>query len=122
MGKGKKRENKHHKTPSQESSRSRPASVEKANPPAKANSLDRSKTTNSAAPIDDSRGKFSKRKIISNWDRYSKGKRSGVHQYVFYYFRHMILDDISSKITEEKLIQRLSQLVEQSGTNVFDML
>ena len=76
MGKGKKRDNKHHNTSNQESSRGRQASVKKANPPAQANSQDRPRTTTSTTPTHDSSGKkFSKRKIISNWDRYSEGTR-----------------------------------------------
>lgn len=94
MGKGKKRDNRHHNASNQEGSHGRRASVKKANPPAQANSIDRPKTTNSTTRTNDS-GNFSKRKIISNWDRYSE-------------------DDVSSKITEEKLVQRLSQLLEQS--------
>ena len=74
MGKGKKRDNKHHGTSNQEGSRGRQASVKKANPPAQTNSLDRPKTTNStSSTTDDSVKNFSKRKIISNWDRYSEG-------------------------------------------------
>lgn len=97
MGKGKKRDNKHHNTSNQESSRGRQVSVKKAaNPPApQASSQDGPRTTTPKIPTHDSSGKFSKRKIISNWDRYSE-------------------DDVSSKVTEEKLVQRLSQLLEQS--------
>lgn len=29
-----------------------------------------------------------------------------------------VLDDVSSKTTEDKVVQRLSQLLEQSGTNI----
>lgn len=74
MGKGKKRDNRHHSASNQEGSRGRQASVKKANPPVQANSIDRPKTTNSTTRTNDS-GNFSKRKIISNWDRYSEGTR-----------------------------------------------
>lgn len=112
MGKGKKRDNKHHGTSNQEGSRGRQTSVKKANPPAQTNSLDRPKTTNSTLSTNDSDKKFSKRKIISNWDRYSEGMQSLVYSNIFI----TCLDDVSSKITEEKVVQRLTQLLEQSGT------
>jgi len=70
MGKGKKRDTKQRKTSNkEESSRSRQANEGKATTPAQTNN---SKATGLSMPRND--GKFSKRKIISNWDRYSEGK------------------------------------------------
>lgn len=117
MGKGKKRDNKHHNTSNQESSRGRQARVKETNPPAQTTSLDRPKTSNSTTTTtNDSSGKFSKRKIISNWDRYSEGTLlSPVYSNSFIVY----LDDVSSKITEEKLVQRLTQLYEQSGVYTY---
>jgi len=95
MGKGKKRDSKQRKVSNnEESSRSRQVNQGKATTLAQTNNSDSTKTTGPSSPRND--GKFSKRKIISNWDRYSE-------------------DEVSSKVTEEKLVQRLTQLVEQTG-------
>ncbi|XP_065882633.1 cell death regulator Aven-like [Dysidea avara] len=96
MGKGKKRDAKQRKTSNnEESPRSRQqANDGKATTPANPKNSDTTKTTGLSTQHND--GKFSKRKIISNWDRYSE-------------------DEVSSKVTEEKLVQRLTQLVEQTA-------
>jgi len=95
MGKGKKRDTKQRKTSNnEESSRSRQANEGKATTPAQTNNSDSTKATGPSMPRND--GKFSKIKIISNWDRYSK-------------------DEVSSKVNEEKLMQRLTQLVGQTA-------
>ena len=73
MGKGKKRDTKQRKTSNnEESSRSRQANEGKATTPAQTNNSDSIKATGPSTSRND--GKFSKRKIISNWDRYSEGE------------------------------------------------
>ena len=73
MGKGRKRDTKQRKPPNnEEGSRSRRVNEGKETTPAKPNNSDTTKTTGPPAPHSD--GKFSKRKIISNWDRYSEGE------------------------------------------------